>query len=567
MSTRTIQNLQIGKVKEDPNQPRKTFREESLKELALSIKTYGVLQPITVRKTKEGYTIVMGNRRYRASKMAGKKTVPAIVREFKDDQIMEVQIIENLQRKDVEPIEEAEAISYLKEKHKPEEIAKRIGRTVQFVYSRLKLAQLIDGFRTYVTEGKLSISLAVAVSAFPAEEQQMMLEAIDGNFYPQRLEQLVKRQMCDLEQAPFDISNPKLVAKAGACTKCPFNAANQGNLFGEGKKLCTKSSCFQLKKQKSFIVALKRAKKEGMLFIPRIYSHDRDSEEKALILAQIEKEGLEIILKDRVDVLEKPTAPTLESVKQENRWYNYSEDEFVELFEQAKEQFKLDSEAFDSAEQSGFSKSLLFNPDSYKCTEVYAKVNEVKEKNTKALSLDERKMDDCTPEEQIIKIKGKEIRKKHIENNRLFVELANVVKEADYINNAMELSEDEIIAFCFSIYNNNVSYHLKNEVYKNLFGEDEQQDNETVLDTFKSNFDIQTFHKLVRYMIVSQLHFGESNHINNLTNASFYNAVKIPFNSEIEEIEKVYAEREKKRETRMNERIEELEGKSKELVA
>ena len=98
-----IQNLPIGKIKPDPKQPRKTFDEKQLVQLSESIKTYGVLQPITVRQMNGHYVIVMGERRYRSSKLASKKTIPCIVKNYENNDVLEVQIIENLQRKDVDP--------------------------------------------------------------------------------------------------------------------------------------------------------------------------------------------------------------------------------------------------------------------------------------------------------------------------------------------------------------------------------------------------------------------------------------------------------------------------------
>ena len=96
-----IQMLEIELVSPDPAQPRKTFDEQSLNHLAQSIVEHGILQPITVRKSENGYIIIMGERRFRASKLAGLTTIPAMVRNYGDNEIMEVQIIENLQRKDV----------------------------------------------------------------------------------------------------------------------------------------------------------------------------------------------------------------------------------------------------------------------------------------------------------------------------------------------------------------------------------------------------------------------------------------------------------------------------------
>jgi len=114
MKNQTVQELKINTIKIDPGQPRKTFSGDSLKELADSISKVGLLQPITVRPSGKNLIIVMGERRYRACKLLKQETIRCLVRELDKDTILEIQIIENLQRKDVEPIEEAEAIAMLR---------------------------------------------------------------------------------------------------------------------------------------------------------------------------------------------------------------------------------------------------------------------------------------------------------------------------------------------------------------------------------------------------------------------------------------------------------------------
>ena len=248
-----VQELSIGRIIPDPMQPRKSFNEEALKQLSESIEEHGVLQPITVRKSGKDYIIVMGERRYRASKLAKKKTIPSIVREYDNNDVLEIQIIENLQRQDVEPTEEAEAVVFLSEKYSPREISKRLGRTENFVRQRLKLAGLIEGFKTFVRNGEMTISLGVGVALFEPEVQQMMLETMGESFNTHQINQMIKNQTYDLEKAPFDVIDEKLITKVGACTTCPFNAINQGNLFGDGKMVCTKSACYEMKKSKSFL--------------------------------------------------------------------------------------------------------------------------------------------------------------------------------------------------------------------------------------------------------------------------------------------------------------------------
>lgn len=226
----------------------------------------------------------MGERRYRASKLASKKTIPCIIRDYSYNDILEIQIIENLQRQDVEPTEEADAIAYLCKKYSATEIAKRLGRSDNFIRQRIKLAGLIEGFKYFVRNGKMTISLGVGVALFEPEEQQMMLETMGEDFNAHQINRMIKDQTYDLEKAPFDVQDKKLILKAGACGECPFNAANQGNLFGDGKMVCTKSACYETKKSKSFLNLIENSKKENTLLIPEIQKYWADDENNQLII-------------------------------------------------------------------------------------------------------------------------------------------------------------------------------------------------------------------------------------------------------------------------------------------
>jgi ParB family chromosome partitioning protein len=371
-----ILNLNIGKIVADPMQPRKTYNEILLKGLSESIKKHGVLQPITVRKSGNDYVIVMGERRYRASKLAGKKTIPCIVREYENNDVLEVQIIENLQRQDVEPTEEADAIAYLSEKYSASEIAKRLGRGDNYIRQRLKLAGLIEGFKVYVREGEMTISLGVGVALFEPEEQQMMLETMGEDFNAHQINRMIKDQTYDLEKAPFEISDKKLVVKAGACSECPFNAANQGNLFGDGKMVCTKSACYETKKNKSFLNLIEKSKKDKILLIPEIQKYWAEEESNQLVISQLEKNKMKVYLLDDVEIIEKPIEPTLEAIKEEYCNYEYTQDELKEELDEAIETYKEEFEKYDSAEENGFVKGIIFHPESYLHKEVFVKINE-----------------------------------------------------------------------------------------------------------------------------------------------------------------------------------------------
>lgn len=562
-----IQNLSIDKVIPDPMQPRKTFNEALLKQLSESIKKHGVLQPITVRKSGKEYIIVMGERRFRASKLASKKTIPCIVRTYKNNDVLEVQIIENLQRQDVEPTEEAEAIAFLSEKYVPSEIAKRLGRSDNFIRQRLKLAGLIEGFKHFVRNGDMTISLGIGVALFEPEEQQMMLETMGEDFNAHQVNRMIKDQTFDLEKAPFDMADKKLIVKAGACIECPFNAANQGNLFGDGKMVCTKSACYESKKSKSFLNLIDKVKKENIILIPEIQKYWADEERNQLIIAQLENSGLNVYLLDDVEIIERPIEPTIEAIKKEYQHYDYSEAELKEEYNDALENYTEELETYNSAKENGFVNGIVFHPQTYRHKEVFVKIVETfkSESTTHSAPLADRKMADCTPEEQIIKINEREVRKKQIENNKQFEEVVQMIRETKYIDTKKTLSTDEMVAFSISLFENNVDYMSQQKYFSKFLGTTSKMTKVEMVQHFKKNFKKEIFHKLIRYILAKQVHFGESNHVNNLTNISFYNAMQGYYKTKITNIEKDYAEKRNKREERLKERITVLEKQIQEL--
>ena len=161
-----VKELPIKDLRVNPYQPRKTFNEKSLQELAESIKEHGVFQPIIVKKSIKGYEIVAGERRYRASRLAGKETIPAIIRDFTDEQMMEIAVLENLQREDLNAIEEASAYDNLMQKLNltQEELAKKVGKSRSYITNMLGLLSLPNNVKELVKEGKISTSHARTLS-------------------------------------------------------------------------------------------------------------------------------------------------------------------------------------------------------------------------------------------------------------------------------------------------------------------------------------------------------------------------------------------------------------------
>lgn len=169
--------LPISEIKPNKGQPRKTFRPEELAELADSIKQNGILQPLLVRKKGSGYEIVAGERRYQAAKAAGLSEVPVVIREISDDEVFKLALIENLQRSDLSPLEEAQGYRQLiKEKGlTQEELAKILSKSRSAITNTLRLLDLPEEVQGLVEEGKLTAGHARAILAVPSEEGRIQL--------------------------------------------------------------------------------------------------------------------------------------------------------------------------------------------------------------------------------------------------------------------------------------------------------------------------------------------------------------------------------------------------------
>lgn len=189
--------ISISEIDRNTNQPRKTFKEESLKEMASSIASYGVLQPLLLVKQENGrYLIIAGERRFRAATMAGLKKVPAIVRDFTEQQIQEISLIENLHREDLNAIEAAEGMKELMENHglTQEEVATRIGKSRPYVTNTLRLLQLPKEVTELVRSGALSPGHARAIISIDDKDYLITLakQACDNNLTVRDIENRVR---------------------------------------------------------------------------------------------------------------------------------------------------------------------------------------------------------------------------------------------------------------------------------------------------------------------------------------------------------------------------------------
>ena len=171
--------IPINKIKANPNQPRKDFNDSKMEELVSSIREKGILQPIAVRELKDGnYEIIAGERRYRASKSVGLKSIPAYILTVKDEsEIMEYALIENIQRDDLNPIEESEAYASLKNKYNlsQKEISKKVGKSRSLIANSLRLLKLPSSIKEDIKDSKLSMGHAVSLLGLKSKTQMLAI--------------------------------------------------------------------------------------------------------------------------------------------------------------------------------------------------------------------------------------------------------------------------------------------------------------------------------------------------------------------------------------------------------
>ena len=189
-----IKMVKLDELRSNPYQPRKVFDEEALKELALSIKEHGVFQPIIIKKSIKGYEIIAGERRVKASKMAGLEEIPAIIRDFSDNEMMEIALLENLQRENLNAIEESTAYKKLLETLAltQDELAKRLGKSRSHITNMLGLLTLPDEVQQALGNKELSMGHARIISKLENKEQQISLtkKVIDEGLSVRQLEEM-----------------------------------------------------------------------------------------------------------------------------------------------------------------------------------------------------------------------------------------------------------------------------------------------------------------------------------------------------------------------------------------
>lgn len=281
--------VRLSQLAPSPTNPRRTFRDESLQEMAISIERHGVLQAILARPWPAAMPkphpdvrleIVAGERRYRASILAGVDTIPATVRALSDTEVLEIQILENLQREEVHPLEEAEGyqVLMLRTNYSADQLAEKVGKSKAYIYARLKLCAITGEAREAFMAGTLSASVALLIARIPvpaiqAKAAKEVLNGHYGNSEPMSArmatQHIQQRYMLRLADAPFPRGDAKLLEDAPTCAKCPKRSGNAPELYPDVKSadVCTDPDCFAAKKDAHKQRQIAVAESKGMQVI------------------------------------------------------------------------------------------------------------------------------------------------------------------------------------------------------------------------------------------------------------------------------------------------------------
>ena len=325
--------LPLNQIQVSTTNPRKSFDEDKLRELTESVKADGVLQPILVRPFNGGYQLVCGERRYRAALAAELPEIPVVIQEFDDQKVLELQLTENLQRDDLNPIEEAKGYQQLCKQHgyEVDDLAAKVHKSRSYVYGRLKLVNLPKSVKASLVKGELPASTALLIARIPDPEDQERAaddilndEEWNGgdkvigvmSFRNAKL-YISEHYMIRLKGIPFSTTDDSLT-DAGSCTVCPHRTGNMKKFYPDIKStdVCTHPQCFNEKKEAAWARAKAKAKEKNQTVLS-----DKQSKELFPYGTSLSYSSPYVDLKERVyedpkhrsmkTLLEKELTPTL----------------------------------------------------------------------------------------------------------------------------------------------------------------------------------------------------------------------------------------------------------------
>lgn len=269
--------LAIEKVVPSKTNPRKYFDPEEHEKMVASVKSKGILNPLNVRPMNGHFELVAGERRWRAAKAAGLKEVPVLVRELTDDQVLEVQLLENVQRQDLQPLELCAGFRALLDRGMDvKTIAWRIGRSSTYVHQTMRLVDLAKKGMKLLEEGQLKLGSALRIAPLPPAEQAEVIDWFvdeldygDGPPTEKDVADHIAEQLRDLGKAPWDLKDEHLLPGVPSCTACPKRTGNSPDLFTDirSKERCIDGACFKKKMERWSNLERARLEEEGVRLV------------------------------------------------------------------------------------------------------------------------------------------------------------------------------------------------------------------------------------------------------------------------------------------------------------
>lgn len=545
-----FKNINLKDIVVDKNQPRKFFDEHSLAELAESVKTNGVLQPIMVRPNGKKFLLVYGERRFKAASSAGLKEIPAIIRELTDAEALDIQITENLQRKDVHPMEEAVAFKKLLDSLSIQDIALRIGKSESFVAKRIQLTELVEDAQQIFFSNKITISDAIKLARLDAEVQNEVLEELLPNDWKENpdftisswksVSKYVGEKEFDLSKAIFNLNEKMLYREAGSCIGCKFNSSSTPLLFDEEdnkQSICSKPSCFQIKTQRQEKKNLESLAADPTKVVVVSQKIEWLSKEGKAKVELAEEMGIKLLTNDCFQVVEAP-----DDLMNYQDWLddeygmdeNYDDDtteediaEFKSEYAEYVEKCKEEKAAYCKIIDSG--KAVLAT-DILTQKSVFIIIDEKAKKEVEQSSGDAGA--DATKEE-IAKIESREARAKELDAEKVWEQIRKLLiedehKKSVYIGNT--LTKIETQALGAALYDS-LGYHTR-KMADEIIGLDTYSQSFT-----KFKYTPQCINVLERIFIIERLVVAYGSHISSEKNKLAYDFINQYLPNQILKIE------------------------------
>ncbi len=585
----TLTDLPLENIWPDNKQPRKFFDQKAMDELVESVKQQGILQPIMVRpsgtilfpKEREGqreYRIVCGERRLRAAEAAGLTEIPCVVRDLSDDEVLEIQIVENLQRKDVNPMEEAIAFSRLRDRWDLGEIAHRVGKSAQYVAQRISLTNLVDGWQKILFEGKITLSVAYKLARMaPKIQEQAYKECVDkrdGEIIDWKLNETVDDNDHDLDSATFKTEDPDLYPEAGACGSCQYNSAANQLLFPDlnKKRICHNPACYLTKTERAYKINLEaKAQEADVVFVQTVYG-DHDKKAMAKIKAA-ESLGVKVLSNDDFEVVKAPeqVQPWEEWLEESKDQYDYEDMDEAEkkkfLAEQKEEydevvsEYQSDMVDFEEKVKQA-QKAFVVAGDSWRGKEgqeIYIVPKKGKGKAVAAAAAkDPTSAELASIDEEIAGIEQRRARNRELDREKVFVELAKKLRDPDgsFLTSKEYLTGAELPALILAMAQ---SWPVERAL-EQATGKDYDRDHVALLNDLEEAKDIsKTLAFAARHFILDKLNSAQEIDPEKYGKASALMALAIQYMpTTVEQLEMEQNEKASKREANIDKRVSAL---------